>query len=144
MSRRHSDKADLRVAVAASAGAANTALVATKIDATGFSRARFLFNFGNGQATTASIPAGVGIYQASTSGATYNLISGASLAAVTSGILSSTSVTMEIDVPTSAGTPWLQVSGSVSSTAVPHSAVVSLYHGVNNAPTSSRQQLVSV
>lgn len=143
--KRLNDLADVKVAVAASAGSV-AALVATKVDATGFGRARFIFNVGNGAATTAALSAGIGVWQASTSGATYAEISGSTMAAVTSGTLSSTSVTMVIDVPTSAGTPWLQVSGgSMLSTGVPHSCVVTLYNGLNRPPTSpSHQQLVTV
>lgn len=142
---RLNDYADVKVAVAATAGSIAT-LVATKIDATGFGRARFVFNVGNGAATTAAISAGIGVWQASTSGATYAEISASSLAAVTSGTLSSTSVTMVIDVPTSAGTPWLQISGgSMLSTGVPYSCVCTLYNGINHPPSSpSHQQLVTV
>jgi len=84
--KRLNDLADVKVAVAASAGSV-APLVATKIDATGFGRARFIFNVGNGAATTAAISAGIGVWQASTSGATYAEISGSTMAAVTSGIL---------------------------------------------------------
>ena len=143
--KRINDIADVKVAVAASAGAV-LIMAATKIDATGFGRARFVFNVGNGAATTASVQAGIGIWQAATSGGTYAEVSGSSLAAVTSGILSSTSVTWVIDVPTSSGTPWLQVSGgSMLSTGIPHSATCTLYQGINRPPTSpSYQQLVTV
>ena len=128
------------VAVAASGGQVG-ALVGTKVDATGYSRAHFIFNFGNG----AALSAGIGPWQASTSGATYAAIASASLAAVTSGVLSSTSVTLEVDVPISAGTPWLLVSGgSLLSTAVPHSCVVELYNGINRPPTASSIEVVTV
>jgi len=145
MSRnKNSDIQKSMVAVAASGGQVG-ALVGTKVDATGYSRAHFIFNFGNGAATTAALSAGIGPWQASTSGATYAAIASASLAAVTSGVLSSTSVTLEVDVPISAGTPWLLVSGgSLLSTAVPHSCVVELYNGINRPPTASSTEVVTV
>lgn len=143
--KKYTDISDVKVAVAASAGAV-LIMAATKVDATGYKRARFVFNVGNGEATTASISAGIGIWQAATSGGTFAEISGSSMAAVTSGTLSSTSVTMVVDVPTSSGTPWLQVSGgSMLSTGVPHSAVCELYQGINNPrATPSYQQYVTV
>lgn len=144
MAKRLNDIADVKTAVAASAGIVG-ALVGTKINTTGYSRARFVFNFGNGAATTAALSSGIGIWKAATSGATFASIASAVLAAVTSGILSSASATMVIDVPTDASNPWMLVSGgSMLSTAIPHSAIVELYDGINNPPTSSAQQLVTI
>ena len=144
MAKRINDFADVKVAVAASAGIVG-ALVGTKINATGYSRARFVFSFGNDVATTAALSAGIGVWEASTSGATYASRATAVLAAVTSGLLSSASVTMVIDMPTSAGTPWLLVSGgSLLSTAIPHACTVTIYDGINRPPTSSAQQLVTI
>lgn len=143
MTKRLNDIAVAKVAVAASAGGA-LPVVATLIDVTGFGRARFLFNFGNGAATTGALSTGLGIWKAATSGATYALITGASAAAVTSGAISVLSPLIVIDVPTDSANPWLQVSGSFTSTAVPHSATVELYHGVHNPPTAAANQVVLV
>lgn len=142
MPRRLNDSIDVKQAVANSAGQVG-AFVGTAIPATGFGRARFVFSFGANAGTSAALSSGLGIYQASTSGATFALIAGAILAAVSSGVLSAN--VMVIDVPTSSGTPWLKVSGgSMLSTAIAHSAIVELYSGVNRPPVSSAQQVVVV
>ena len=143
--RRAVDFDDVKVAVSATAGAA-AVVGGTKIDGTGFGRARFLFAFGDGSATTAAVSAGMGIWQASTSGATFAEISGSTIAAVTSGAISGNALCLEIDVPISSGTPWLLVSGgSMLSTASPHSCVCQLYHGVKRPPSSSSlQQTITV
>lgn len=142
MTGRLNDKVDVRNAIAPNTGPTG-ALTGIAVNATGFSRARFIFSFAANSNTSAALSAGMGIYQASTSGATFTAITSASLAATTSGILGSN--TMVIDVPTSAGTPWLKVSGgSVLSAAIANSCVVELYNGVNNPPTQSAQQVVVV
>jgi hypothetical protein len=142
--KRINDRMDVKVAVANSAGAADLALVSTAVNATGYSRARFVFSFGNGGATTGALSTGFGAWQAATSGATYALITAASGVAVTSGVISDGAKVAVIDVPISGGTPWLKFSGSFTSTGVPHGCVVELYHGVSNPPSSSAQQLVVV
>jgi hypothetical protein len=144
MPKRLNDQVEVRTAVAASGGASLVELAATKIDATGFSRARFIFNFGNGGATTGSLSTGLGVWQAATSGATFARIAGASAVAVTSGAISGLSPVVVIDVPTVADTPWLQLSGSLPLSNVPHAGVVELYDGVNRPPSSGAQQLVTV
>jgi hypothetical protein len=59
--------------------------------------------------------------------------------------LSSTAKTMVIDVPTDPNSRWMVISGgSLLSTALPHSCVVELYNGVQNPPTTSAQQLVTL
>lgn len=145
MPRRNTDKSLITQAVAVSAGVnAGLPIVGTKIDGTGYSRARFIFHLANA-ATTASLSTGLGVWQASTSGATYTLIPGASAAAVTSGIISgSGNPVILIDVPISAGTPWLQLSGSINQTGAAHSAVVELYSGINRPPTHTEQQVIVV
>lgn len=132
--------------VKAAVGASSTggALVGIAVDTTGFSRARFIFQFNNGDATTAAISGNIGIYKATASGGTYALISGAQLTAVSSGVVSATSPVCVIDVPTDASNEWLKVSGNISSTSMSHSAVVELYNGISNPPTSSAQQVVTV
>lgn len=147
MPRRLDDKVDVKVAVAASAGQVG-ALVGTNVDTYGFSRARFIFNFGNGAATTAALSSSIGIWKAAgTAGSatTFSQYASAWLAAVTSGVLSATAKTMVIDVPADPSNRWMKISGgSMLSTALPHSCVVELYNGMNNAPTTSTQQLVTL
>ena len=138
------DQIDTKIAVANSGGAV-APLVATKVDATGYGRARFVFNFGSGAATTAALSAGIGIWAAATSGGTYTAIAGASLAAVSSGLISGTNLVMAIDVPITNGSPWLQVSGgSMLSTSINNSATVDLYRQVYRPDIEGYQQVISV
>jgi hypothetical protein len=96
-------------------------------------------------ATTGSLSTGLGVWQASTSGATFALIAGASAAAYTSGVLSGgANNTVVIDVPVSPSTPWLQLSGSFVSTTPAHSGVVELYSGINRPPTHTSLEVVVV
>lgn len=143
--RKLTDRTVIKQAVAVSAGVnAGLPIVATKIDGTGFSRARFIFNLAAG-ATTASLSTGLGVWQAATSGATFALITGASAAAVTSGVLSGGGNNIVvIDVPIKPSTPWLQMSGSINQTGAAHSAVVELYNAVNMPPTQAEQQVIVV
>lgn len=142
MSGRLNDYLDVKNAVAPNTGPTG-ALTGIAVNATGYSRARFVFSFASNSSTSAALSAGIGVWQASTSGATFSAITNASLAAVSSGVLGGN--TMVIDVPTSAGTPWLKVSGgSILSAAIANSCVVELYSGVNNPPTASTQQVVVV
>lgn len=113
----------------------------TKVNATGYGRARFVFSFGANGGTTAALSAGLGVWQASTSGATFAAIANGSLAAVSSGVLSKN--VMVIDVPVAPATPWLLVSGgSVLSTAINASAIVELYQSPNRPQTTLAQQVV--
>lgn len=141
MAKRLNDSIDVKLAVANSLS--QTAIVATKIDTTGFGRARFIFSLG-GQAGTGAVSASnVTIWKASTSGGTYSSVSGATLAAITSGQVSAGAVAV-IDLATDSAYPWMQVSGALASTASYHGAVVELYSGINRPPTSSAQQIVTV
>jgi hypothetical protein len=49
-----------------------------------------------------------------------------------------------IDVPTDPSNPWLQVSGSLAASNLYHAAVVELYNGISNPPTSSANQIVTI
>lgn len=141
MPRRLNDRIVTKDAVANSGGAATgIPIVATKVNATGYSRARFTFKMSNA-ATTASLSTGLGVWQASTSGATYALITSA--AANTSGTLSGgANNIVVIDVPVDSANPWLQMSGSFVSATPAHSAEVALYGGVNRPPTQAELQVV--
>jgi len=117
-----------------------------KINGTGYGRARFIFSFNIGTATTASIMAGGYVYKATTSGATYSAVSGTSLAAVSSGVLSSATPIIEIDIPIDPTKPWMQLSSySILSTDLHHSVIVQLYKGINRPGSSdSVQQTVTI
>ena len=142
MAKRLNDFVDVKTAVVNST--TDGALVGVAVDCTGYSRARFIFNFGEGSATTAAVSGNIGIYQASTSGATFSAISSASLATRSSGIISATNINCVVEVPLDATYPWLKVSGNISSTSLRHSCVVELYDGINRPPSSSANQLVTV
>jgi hypothetical protein len=131
---------DIRQAVAPTAGAVG-GLTGIAIDGTGFNRARFIFNFAANAGTTAALSAGIGVYNAAGSGTTFSLVG--SMAAVTSGVLGSN--VMIVDVPVAAASPWMKVSGgSILSTAIAHSATVELYRSVSNPPNQTPQQVVVV
>jgi hypothetical protein len=142
MPRRLNDRIDVKQAISPASVSAG-APTAIPVDATGFSRARFVFSFGANGNTTGALSSGMGIYQASTSGATFTAITSASMAAVTSGVLGGNN--MVVDVPVIPTKPWLKVSGgSILSAAIVMGCIVELYSGINNAPTASAQQVVVV
>ncbi len=140
--RRLNEQVIAKPAVAISTGGAAAAIVATPVNATGFSRARFIFNMASG-AGTGSLQAGLGVGQATTSGATFALIAGATAAAVTSGVLSGgANNVVVIDVPVIPTKPWLQLSGSFLAATPAHGAVVELYNSVNRPPTQAENQVI--
>lgn len=140
MPRRLNEQILAKPAVALSAGGAPQAIVATKINTTGYGRARFIFFMGDA-ATTGSLQTGLGVWKASTSGATYSLITSAG--AVTSGVLSGgANNIIIIDVPTDSANPWMQLSGGTTSTGIVHGAIVELYSGINRPPTQAENQIV--
>lgn len=103
-----------------------------EIDASGYGRARFIFSFNNGTATTGSIRAGGGVWHAAATGGTFTERTGTSMAAITSGTLSDATPIVEIDVPIAPGYPFLQLSSySILSTGVEHSVIVQLYRGID-------------
>lgn len=140
MTRRINDIADTLQALAVSNWAVGE-VAGTLVNATGYGRARFIFNIGPNTATTAAFSAGGGPYKAATSGATFTRVT--SLAAVTSGVLGGN--VMIVDVPVDPAKPWLKISGhSVLSTAIQFGAVVELYCGMNRPPTTTTPQQVVV
>lgn len=120
------------------------AITGTKVNGTGSGRARFVFSFGANSGTSGALSTGAGIWNAATSGGTFTQITGASLAAVTSGVLSN--VTMVIDTVIDSAKPWLQVSGlSITSSITVLGATVEFYSGTRRLPpTSTAQQVVIV
>ena len=136
------DYADVKVAIGASVASAT--ITATKVDTTGFSRARFIFTLGGTAGVGALSADQLKVWKANTSGATYTSVASAVLGAITSGVLSAGAVAAVIDVPTDASNPWLQISGSLAASNLYHSAVVELYNGISNPPTSSANQIVTV
>jgi hydrogenase maturation factor len=139
MKKEH-ERTDVRQAVAPNTGAPGE-LTGIAINGTGFNRARFIFNFAANTGTSAALSAGIGVYNAATSGAAYTLQG--SLAAVTSGVLGSN--IMVVDVPVVGAKPWMKVSGgSILSTGINNSCLVELYRAIDNAPAATPQQIVIV
>lgn len=135
------DYIDVKQAIANSV--TSTAVVGIAVDSTGFGRARFIFSLGGTAGIGALSADQLKIWKATTSGDTYTSIAGAVLAAITSGVISGGCVAV-IDIPTDPANEWLKVSGSLTSSNLHHNAVVELYNGVSNPPTSSANQIVTV
>lgn len=142
MPKRINDSVDVKAVIANSVS--STTIVSSKVDTTGFGRARFIFSFGGTAGIGAVAANAINIWKANTSGATYTSIASATLAAITSGVISAGQTVAVIDLPTDSANPWLQVSGSVTSSNLHHSAVVELYNGINRPPTSSANQIVTL
>lgn len=135
------DYIDVKQAIANSV--TSTAVVGIAVDTTGYSRARFVFSLGGTAGIGALSGSQLKIWKASSSGATFSSIASAELAAITSGVVSNGCVAV-IDIPTDASNAWLKVSGSLTSSNLHHNAVVELYNGASNPPTSSANQIVTV
>jgi len=132
---------DAGVAIALST--TSGAPAATAVDATGYSRAQFRFQFGPNDNTTAALSGSMGVWAATTQGGTYAAIAGAALGAVTSGVLSNNVMVIDTAIP--AAKPWLKISGgSVISSLITYGATVALYDGISRPPTTGAQQLVVI
>jgi hypothetical protein len=110
--------------------------IAVKINGTGYSRARFVFNFG---VPLAGASFDATIYCGATSGAITSAMTSAALVTMSSG---NTSCVAIIDTKILTAYPWLAVSGSgVQNSNWPVGCVVDLYQGINrvNSPTSPVQ-----
>ena len=121
-------------------------IVGNKVDCTGYGRARFIFSFNLGTATTGSLSAGGYVYKAATSGGVYAQVGATSIAAVSSGVMSDATPIIEIDVPVDPTKPWMQLSSySIVSTDLHHSVIVQLYKGINRpGSVDSVQQTITI
>ena len=118
--------------------AAITAVNLPLINATGFGRAKFIFNLGvplSGASFNASI------FNATTSGATMALVAGASLATISAAAASCTAV---IDMAITPTKFWLSVSAAAANSNYPVAAVVELYNEVSRVQDTIAQQIVVV
>jgi len=115
------------------------ALTGVKINATGADRVAFIFSFGT-PLTDAAVSAGLGIWQAATSGATYAR-AGASFGALTAGVING--VTAVLDCNVNPSYPWLQVSGIIAGSLCPLSVVAVLDNYQNRPPTSLSQSITA-
>lgn len=131
-----------RAATLAVAPIANTsgALTGLAINATDWDRASFIFAFGTPSAT-ASVSAGLGVWQASTSGATFARVTDASFGAISTGIGSN--AVHIVDVNVNPSYPWLKISGQLTSSYWPTACICELSGPKDLPPTALSYQIVS-
>ena len=134
----------MAVAVAvAPAAVTSTRLNASSIDATGYDRATFIFQMGAPDATDAFLSSGKLIWNASTSGATYTSIAGASFGTnITGGAMSKANFVIDVNVDQSK--PWLRVSASNCSSTGYYAVACVLRTPATKPPTTLSGQMVYV
>ena len=121
----------------------STQLAASSVNATGFDRATFIFEVGNHSSTTAALAAGSVVWKASTSGATYYPITGASFGRI-SGVTGSSMANYIIDIDVDQSYPWLWVSAFNSNTLGYYSVTCLLRTPQDMPPDSLSGQIVYV
>lgn len=133
---------DYRVSTLAVAPIADTsgAVTSIAINATDWDRATFHFAFGT-PSENASVSAGLGVWQASTSGAAFARVKDASFGAISTGIGSNAVHVIDINVDQSY--PWLIVSGTLDSSFWPLACICELSTPKNLPPTKLAYQIVS-
>jgi hypothetical protein len=114
------------------------ALTGALINATGATRARFVFSLG---APLSGASFNGSIFQAATSGATFAAATSASLAQVTAGAGSGVAV---IDMAVDSSHPWLQVSAAAANSNWPASVTYDLYQEVKHVLDTAPQQIVTI
>ena len=120
----------------------STRLEFSSVDATGWDRASFIFQVGAPTSVDAYISSGILIWNASTSGATYTSVAGASFGTnITGGISKANYV---IDVNVNQSYPWLKVSASNCSSTGYYSVVCVLRTPDALPPSSLSGQIVEV
>ncbi len=119
----------------------STALNVTSINATGWNRCTFVFSLGTPSGDTANVSTGWGVWQATTSGATYARVTGASGGQITTGVGSNQNFVVDVNVD--ATYPWLRFSGFMVSTAWPNSCVAILNEAGKLPPTSLSASIIS-
>ena len=116
------------------------ALTGIAVNATDWDRAAFIFAFGV-PTETASVSAGLGVWQASTSGATFARVTDASFGLITSGV-GANSVHI-IDVNVDQSYPWLKISGQLVNNFFPTACICELSSPKDLPPTALSYQIVS-
>ena len=140
--KKFEDYCDVKLAIAPTASVSG-ALTSRYIDATAWNRATFIFSFGTPATTVsaASVVAGLGVWQASSSGETWTRVTGASFGAISSGIGSNAQHVIDVRVDPSY--PALIVSGALTSSTWPLSVSCVLSEPQSKPPTASCYQVVS-
>ncbi|SRR5574343_454227 len=125
------------------AAVTSTALSASSVNATGYDRATFIFQMGAPSSTDAYLSSGVLIYKASTSGATYSAVTGASFGThITGGAMSKANFVIDVNVDKDK--PWMKVSASNCSSTGYYSVIAVCRTAQNNPPTTLSGQMVYV
>lgn len=120
----------------------STKLEVSSINATGFDRASFIFEVGAPTSVDAYISSGILIWNASTSGAAYTTMAGASFGTHITGGASKANYVIDVDI--SPSYPWLRVSASNCSSTGTYSVVCVLRTPANLPPTALSGQIVHV
>lgn len=121
----------------------STALSASSVNATGYDHATFIFQMGAPDHTDAYMSSGNLIYNASTSGATYTAVTGASFGThITGGAMSKANFVIDVNVNPSK--PWLKVSASNCSSTGYYSVACILRTPESKPPTALTNQTVYV
>lgn len=124
------------------AAVTSTRLEASSVNATGFDRATFIFQVGGPTSVDAFLSSGNLIYNASTSGATYTAVTGASFGTHITGGQSQANFVIDVNVDQSK--PWLKVSASNCSSTGYYSVVAVLRTPGTKPPTTLSGQMVYV
>jgi hypothetical protein len=142
--KRTADRQETKLALANST--TSGALTGTAVDATGFSRAKFVFTFGlplaNGSIGSLGIWAAAGSNSSVAGATTYVSIAAAQLVGMSSLAVSNQVAVIDMAIPQ--GSVWLLVSGTVSTSSIPLSGTVALYEPNKAPPSHAAVQTVFV
>lgn len=130
------------VVAAPAQGVTSTKLEVSSINATGYDRATFIFGVGTNESVDAFLSSGILVWQASTSGATYAAMAGASFGTHITGGASKANYVIDVDV--SPSYPWLRVSASNCSSTGFYSVLCVLRTPERMPPTSLSGQIVEL
>lgn len=124
-------------------GTTSAALSASSIDATGYQRATFIFQFGTPSNASCWMSSADFVYNAATSGATYTAITGAGPTTnLTTGAYSNANLI--VDVAINRAKPWLKISGQIMSSLWPVACLAVLSNPDSRPPTAGSAKVVSV
>lgn len=124
------------------AAVTSTHLEFSSVDATGFDRATFVFQVGGPSSVDAFLSSGNLIWNASTSGATYTAMTGASFGTNITGGQSKANYVIDVNIDQSK--PWLKVSASNCSSTGYYSVLAVLRTPGSKPPTTLSGQMVYV
>ncbi len=120
----------------------STRLECSSVNATGWDRATFIFQVGAQSSVDAYLSSGILIWNASTSGATYAAMAGASFGTHITGGASKANYVIDVNV--SPSYPWLKVSASNCSSTGYYSVICVLRTAASLPPTDLSGQIVEL